>query len=86
LSRSKELKGSGGPLKQCKNYIPIGQQLSMPERIRHFRSNLLSENSEIQLIQELINSGDAWDLGDDIATAARVFIKSGKCKLPSPKK
>ncbi len=58
----------------------------MTERIRHFRSNLLSENSETELLQDLINSGQAWELGDDIATAARVSIKAGKCRLPSPKK
>ncbi len=56
------------------------------EKIKEFRKGLLSDNSEIGLFQELINSGLAWTLGDDISETARVFIKSGKCRLPSPKK
>lgn len=59
--------------------------MSLPERIRMFRSNLLSTTDEDTLIQLLINNGTAWTLGDDICEAARVRIRNGTCKLPEGK-
>lgn len=53
------------------------------DRLMDHEANLLTEDEEVKLFQEIINSGLVWQLPGSYGRTARVFIKKGLCENKS---
>ncbi len=52
------------------------------ERIIDYECDELNEQEEIELFQEIINSGVIWELGEDYIKRATELILADKCVSP----
>lgn len=58
----------------------ISPSADLVSLLQHYEDGVLGPEEEVQLFQELIDSGWAWQLGGTYKRQARALILAGKCR------